>query len=133
MESFSNAAGSSVRTVNKVSKLSFFAVLVAARSVVDLDIMLRQRRAHPARTLPGALPSPCVSRDSLHGRAGWAGGRHRSPEGRGPTRTRERAFHDLHLLIFAHFFVIMSELPAQCTGAPVGCVEVLWHVDSNIL
>ena len=112
-----------MRPINKVSTLFFQAVLVAAGSVADLDIILRQRRDHPARTLPGALHSPCVSGDGLHGRAGWAGGRHRSPEGRGPTRTRGMAFHDLHLLIFAHFFVIMSELPAQCTGAPVGCVE----------
>ena len=103
--------------------LSFFAVLAAARSVADLGIVLRQRRAHPARTSPGALQSPCVSRDGLRSRTEWAGGRHRSPEGRGPTRTCGMAFHDLHLLIFAHFFVIMSELPAQCTGAPVGCVE----------
>ena len=124
MEDLLNAAGGHICPINKVSTLSFQAVLVAAGSVADLDIILRQRRAHPARTPSRALPSPCVSRDSLHGRAGWAGGRHRSPEGRGPTRTRERAFHDLHLLIFAHFFVIMSELPAQCTGAPVGCVEV---------
>ena len=81
------------------------------------------REQEPGRDGQAFAPRDARSAHGLRGRAGWAGGGERRPEGSGRTRTHEMAFHGLHVQFFSDFLCSCPSGLSRVPGASVGRME----------